>query len=84
METCFTTKIWIVGSPRPYVLCYRNASKGVVPVELQSFRPSPENYLKQNQKYQATLMFETNKHTLEFLRKVVVSIKNITHTFYRF
>jgi hypothetical protein len=85
--TSFTTKIWIAGSPRPYVLCYRkawHASKGAVPVELQSFRPDPENYLRKNRKYEATLVFETNKPALEFLRRVIVSIKNRTHTFYRF
>ena len=84
METFFTTKIWIAGSPRSYALCYQNASKVVIPVELQSFRPDPEYYLEKSQKYQATLVFETNEHTLKFLRKVIVSIKEITHTFYRF
>ena len=84
METFFKTKVWIVGSPRPYDLYYRNSSNAAVPVELQSFRPDPENYLNRNQKYRAVLFFETKHRSLEFLRKVVVSVNGKSFTFYRF
>ena len=81
MVTSLATKIWIAGSPRPFALFYQNGSD-VVPVELQSFRPDPENYLEKNRKYQAILVFETSILTLEFLRKVIV--KNTGNIFYRF
>ena len=83
METSFETKVWIVGSP-PFALCYQNASK-TVPVELQSFRPDPENYLEKTRKYRAVLFFETKNCPLEFLRKIKVFInKKKFLTFYRF
>ena len=83
METSLETKVWIVGSP-PFALCYQNASK-TVPVELQAFRPDPENYLEKTRKYRAVLFFETKNRTLEFLRKVKVFInKNNSFIFYRF
>jgi len=85
METCFTTKIWIVGVPTPYALCYQDDSNAVIPVELQSFRPDPEIYLETNQEYDAVLAFETDVYTLNFLRRIDVSIKKgTTCTFYRF
>ena len=85
METSFTTKIWIVGSPSPYTLCYQDEDKTVILVELQSFRPDPENYLEKNQRYDAVLEFETDDFTLKFLRRIDVSIKTgTTYTFYRF
>ena len=84
MKSSFTTKIWIGGSPCPYVFYYRNASQGVVLVELQSFRPDPVNYLDQNHPYQGTLFFENDNPVLEFLRKVVVNINGTLITFYRF
>ena len=83
METSFETKVWIVGSP-PFALCYQTASN-TVPVELQSFRPDPENDLKTTRKYRAVLFFETKNCPLEFLRKIKVFInKKKFLTFYRF
>ena len=84
METSFTTKIWIVGSPRPYVLCYQDDSSAVIPVELQSFRPDLERYLEQNREYRAVLGFENADCTLKFLRRIDVSIKGTPYTFHRF
>ena len=78
------TKVWIVES-HPYALCYQNFSNTVVPVELQSFRPDPEIYLKKNKQYRALLFFETSNRTLEFLRKVkVFNIDNEDLIFYRY
>ena len=84
MKSSFTTKVWIGGVPHPYVFYYQNASKRVVPVELQSFRPDPANYLDSNRSYQGTLFFENRSHSLEFLRKIDVSINGTFITFYRF
>ena len=83
-STSLETKLWITGEPHSYILCYRTASKRVVPVELQSFRPDPATYLRKNKKYRATLVFESDTHSLEFLRRVIVFHKNTTYTFYRF
>ena len=84
MKSSFTTKIWIGGLPHPYIFYYRNAAQRVVPVELQSFRPDPVNYLVQKRSYQGTLFFETDTHSLEFLRKVIVTINGDFNTYYRF
>ncbi len=84
MKSSFTTKVWIGGLPQPFVFYYRNAEQKVVPVELQSFRPDPVNYLDQKRSYQGVLFFETDNHDLEFLRKVRVAVDGDFITFYRF
>jgi len=80
-------KFGLLGPP-PYGLCYQNVppcgESGRVLVELQSFRPDPENYLEKNLKYRGILFFETKDCTLKFLRKVIVSINEKVFTFYRF
>jgi len=77
------TEIWISGSPRPYILCYFDSAEKVVPVELQSFRPDPQNFLRKNRTYPAKLIFETEVETVQFLRRIIVWIKKKPHTFYR-
>lgn len=51
-------EVWLTGNP-PFTVTYEYLNEKPIPTDITAYRPDPRNYLSENKKYTALLIFDS-------------------------